>query len=1022
MSKRGDRDYKPNSTQLKGKRIPSKERPVRSTRSKKEYNETVVITDAEEEISSSGTEGEVGEGYLSRYPGRSKAYTWDSTNASVGSVKSEDCWSPHTIAKKTDNILINLSELQTQLTQAQMAQQKETSLADIMQQMLRMQTENDNRAREREEKREEERLVREEESKRERLRWEYEMKRDRDERETKILLALKEAQPAVPQTVHIENVKFPKMKEGEDVEVFVELFEAAMRDGNIPEDRWKSKIHAALDTTAKLLVRDVITNQDSTYDKVKQALVGHGHLTFTASSEALMTQDGGATCKLPMRQAIQKTTRLLEKATAEATTMRETCQYIAIAVNRFFLSPDLKQYVDLKGTFDKDGFCRSVEEWQRTHPYKQTWDSRRTVTQDRQLHKPAMGRKQGSCYHCGKMGHFAYECRTKLAGDKPVSQATEQTQTVGKRELVQSNKQERDVSEVTCFRCRKKGHISPNCPLKTNRVKRIKIPENKCVALRKNEVFGAIGGYCLPVTCDTGAEVTVVPAECVSPHQLTGQVCELKAFNETKSIGQWCNVEIVVGDTMFSRKAVTQPGATLGWSACLSLDMADEREGQFLLEKMRERAAMTEEETYLPPEVREGNLMSGVLAKDAVVVKSQKLSVPSESGTVVTKEEVKEVVPVRSTEVEAQSREITNDEIVSGEVEGDQKESEMILEEERKDLVLDEGDGGASGGSASEKGSVDLSVEAIKSEIPRTDLALATEKDQSLAAVLNLGLQDKEGYHVVEGLLFRTRLDMFGDPVEQLCMPASYRGMCLETAHNSFGHQGRNKMMLLLRPHFYWPNMSRDCQKHVRACERCQKLDKATPRPNTMTERQIVTQPFQDIAIDIVGPFPTAVGGFRYLLTCVDNATRWPEAVPLRSTTARVVISSLTDIFVRCGFPSRLTSDNGSQFTGKTFSNWLKAKGIQHTKTTPYHPQGNGIIERLHRTLNAIVAKTASAKGNWAKVVPMALYFLRCTPSASTGISPFLATHGWEPVTPLQVLYQSWVQSDLGGIDLTEWV
>ena len=52
----------------------------------------------------------------------------------------------------------------------------------------------------------------------------------------------------------------------------------------------------------------------------------------------------------------------------------------------------------------------------------------------------------------------------------------------------------------------------------------------------------------------------------------------------------------------------------------------------------------------------------------------------------------------------------------------------------------------------------------------------------------------------------------------------------------------------------------------------------------------------------------------------------------------------------------------------------------------------------------------------------MALYFLRCTPSASTGVSPFLVTHGWEPVTPLQVLYQSWVQSDLGGIDLSEWV
>ena len=136
--------------------------------------------------------------------------------------------------------------------------------------------------------------------------------------------------------------------------------------------------------------------------------------------------------------------------------------------------------------------------------------------------------------------------------------------------------------------------------------------------------------------------------------------------------------------------------------------------------------------------------------------------------------------------------------------------------------------------------------------------------------------------------------------------------------------------------------MSRDCQTHVRACERCQKLDKTTPKPSTMTERVIVTQPFQDIAIDIVGPFPTAVGGFRFLLTCIDNATRWPEAVPLRTTTARVVISSLTEIFSRCGFPSRLTSDNGSQFTGKVFTKWLRDKGIQHSRTTPYHPQGNG--------------------------------------------------------------------------------
>ena len=93
-----------------------------------------------------------------------------------------------------------------------------------------------------------------------------------------------------------------------------------------------------------------------------------------------------------------------------------------------------------------------------------------------------------------------------------------------------------------------------------------------------------------------------------------------------------------------------------------------------------------------------------------------------------------------------------------------------------------------------------------------------------------------------------------------------------------------------------------------------------------MTERTIVTQPFQDVAVDILGPFLTAVGGYRFLLTCIDTATRWPEAVPLRTITAKVLISCLTEIFSRCGFPSRLSSDNGSQFVGKVFTNWLRVR------------------------------------------------------------------------------------------------
>ena len=244
----------------------------------------------------------------------------------------------------------------------------------------------------------------------------------------------------------------------------------------------------------------------------------------------------------------------------------------------------------------------------------------------------------------------------------------------------------------------------------------------------------------------------------------------------------------------------------------------------------------------------------------------------------------------------------------------------------------------------------------------------------------------------------------------------------LALAHDNFGHQGSNKMAQLIQPFFHWPTITKDCLVHTRKCDKCQRMDKTVPRNNTMQLRELTTIPFERVAIDIVGPFSTAIGGFRFLLMCIDTATRWPEAIPIRSTTAKTIIAQLTNAFSRCGFPTAPISDNGTQFTGKVFTKWLKQHGIKHVRSSPYHPQRNGIVERLHGILNGMVAKLVEKKGNWAAVTPMALYFIRSMPCAVTGLSPFMARQGWEPVTPIQLLYKVWAQTDLGDINLTEWV
>ena len=108
-------------------------------------------------------------------------------------------------------------------------------------------------------------------------------------------------------------------------------------------------------------------------------------------------------------------------------------------------------------------------------------------------------------------------------------------------------------------------------------------------------------------------------------------------------------------------------------------------------------------------------------------------------------------------------------------------------------------------------------------------------------------------------------------------------------------------------------------------------------------------------------------------------------------------------------------SDNGPQFVATSFQMWLKEKDITHVRASHYHSQGNGVVKRMYRTLNGVIARCTESKGNWAQVVPMALYFVRNMPNRATGLSPFKAKNGWEPTTPFTNLVQGVGATGLGA-------
>ena len=149
--------------------------------------------------------------------------------------------------------------------------------------------------------------------------------------------------------------------------------------------------------------------------------------------------------------------------------------------------------------------------------------------------------------------------------------------------------------------------------------------------------------------------------------------------------------------------------------------------------------------------------------------------------------------------------------------------------------------------------------------------------------------------------------------------------------------------------------MNIDIARWCRTCKGCQTAK--VSRHNTPVYGKFIepTARFDHVHIDIVGPLPYA-NGFRYLLTCVDRFTRWLEAIPIVDIRAETVADAFFSGWIaRYGTPATITTGGGAQFESKLWDNLCNQFGIIRNRTTSYHPQSNGMVERFHRQLKAAI-------------------------------------------------------------------
>ena len=187
-------------------------------------------------------------------------------------------------------------------------------------------------------------------------------------------------------------------------------------------------------------------------------------------------------------------------------------------------------------------------------------------------------------------------------------------------------------------------------------------------------------------------------------------------------------------------------------------------------------------------------------------------------------------------------------------------------------------------------------------------------------------------------------------------------------------------------------NMAQDVDRHCRECITCQKSKLPMPVRSPLTNIPI-GRPWQMIAIDIL-EVPVSTKNNRYLLVIQDYFTKWVDARPLPDQTAIRITAELVKLFCTYGVPEIVHSDQGRNFESSIVQSTLEAFGVKKSRTTPYHPQGDGMVERFNRSLLQLLRTYVERQEDWEQHLPLALYAYRTATHTSTGVSPFQLMYG----------------------------